>query len=228
MYKSKTEQQFRVEWENDIPICTGLESNQQWRDINWKQVERVVYKLQTRIYKAKNRGDYKAVCRLQKTLINSRSAKLLATRKVTQDNRGKKTAGVDGVKSLSPEARLKLAGQLQLTDKSRRTRRVWIPKSNSEKRPLGIPTMRDRATQADAKLALEPECEAVCEENSYGFRPGRSCHDAIVAIYIHINQKPRYVLDADLAKCFDKINHQALLKKINSFPRMHPANRGVA
>jgi RNA-directed DNA polymerase len=220
MYKSKTEQQFRVEWENDIPICTGLESNQQWRDINWKQVERVVYKLQTRIYKAKSRGDYKAVCRLQKTLINSRSAKLLATRKVTQDNRGKKTAGVDGVKSLSPEARLKLAGQLQLTDKSRRTRRVWIPKSNSEKRPLGIPTMRDRATQALAKLALEPEWEAVFEENSYGFRPGRSCHDAIVAIYIHINQKPRYVLDADIAKCFDKINHQALLKKINSFPRM--------
>ena len=138
---SKTEQQFRVEWKNDIPICIGFESNQQWKDIKWKQVERVEDKLQKRIYKAKSRGDYKAVRRLQKTLINSRSAKLLATRKVTQDNQGKKTAGVDGIKSLSPEARLKLAGQLQLTDKSRRTRRVWIPKSNGEKRPLGIPTV---------------------------------------------------------------------------------------
>jgi RNA-directed DNA polymerase len=77
---SKTEQQFRVEWKNDIPICIGLESNQQWKDIKWKQVERVVYKLQTRIYKAKSRGDYKAVRRLQKTLINSRSAKKLVQR----------------------------------------------------------------------------------------------------------------------------------------------------
>jgi RNA-directed DNA polymerase len=217
---SDTEQSFRVEWKDDIPIFQCYYSDQQWKDINWKKVERIVYKLQTRIYKAKSRGDYKTVRRLQKTLIKSWSAKLLATRRVTQDNQGKKTAGVDGVKSLSPEARFKLAGKLKLTDKSRKTRRVWIPKSNGEKRPLGIPTIQDRATQALAKLALEPEWEAVFEENSYGFRPGRSCHDAINAIYIHINQKPRYVLDADIAKCFDKIEHQALLNKINSFPRM--------
>jgi RNA-directed DNA polymerase len=217
---SKTELTFRVEWNNDIPICQGIDTNQKWKDINWKQVERIVYKLQTRIYKAKSRGDFKAVRRLQKTLINSWSAKLLATRKVTQDNQGKKTAGVDGIKSLSPEARFQLAGQIKLSDKSRKTRRVWIPKPNGEKRPLGIPTIRDRTTQALAKLALEPEWEAVFEENSYGFRPGRSCHDAIAAIYIHINQKARYVLDADISQCFDKINHSALLKKINTFPRM--------
>jgi RNA-directed DNA polymerase len=217
---SKTEQKFRVEWKNDIPICQGLNSNQQWKDINWKQVERVVYKLQTRIYKAKSRGDYKAVRRLQKTLIKSRSAKLLATRKVTQDNQGKKTAGVDGIKSLSPEARFKLAGQLKLTDKSRKTRRVWIPKANGEKRPLGIPTITDRATQALAKIALEPEWEAVFEDNSYGFRSGRSCHDAIAAIFNQIRYKSKWVLDADIAKCFDKINHQALLKKINTFPKL--------
>lgn len=94
---SKTEQTFRVEWKDDIPIFRGIDANQQWKDINWKKVERVVYKLQTRIYKAKSRGDYKAVRRLQKTLIKSWSAKLLATRKVTQDNQGKKTAGVDGI-----------------------------------------------------------------------------------------------------------------------------------
>ena len=122
---------------------------------------------------------------------------------------------MDGKKSLSPAARLKLTGQLQLTGKSRPTRRVWIPKpGKDEKRPLGIPTIKDRALQALLKNALEPEWEAVFEPNSYGFRPGRSCHDAIKQIKNAINTKAKYVLDADIAKCFDKINHLALLQKL--------------
>ena len=188
-----------------------------WEDINWRQVERYVFKLQKRIYAASRRGDVKKVRKLQRTLMRSWSNKVIAVRRVTQDNRGKKTAGVDGVKSLSPEARMKLIGQLKITDKSEPTRRVWIPKNpgKDEFRPLGIPTIHDRARQALVKNALEPEWEAKFEPNSYGFRPGRSCHDAIRQIKLSIQNKPKYILDADISKCFDKINHLALLQKLN-------------
>jgi RNA-directed DNA polymerase len=121
--------------------------------------------------------------------------KVLSVRRVTQDNTGSKTAGVDGVKSLSPKARLELARQLKPTGKSRPTRRVWIPKpGKDEKRPLGIPTMYDRALQALIKAALEPEWEAVFEPNSYGFRPGRSGHDAIKQIKNCIQTKAKFAL----------------------------------
>ena len=220
IYMSKAEQSFRMEWEQDIPIFTGINSNYQWKEMPWKEIEKRVFKLQKRIYKASSRGDVKAVRKLQKTLMRSWFSKCLAVRRVTQENQGKKTAGVDGVKSLSPEARLNLARQLKLTGKSKPTRRVWIPKPNGEKRPLGIPTMSDRALQSLVKLALEPEWEAHFEPNSFGFRPGRSAHDALEAIFNAIRQKPKYVLDADIAKCFDKINHEALLSKINTFPTL--------
>ncbi|MEH2320274.1 MAG: group II intron reverse transcriptase/maturase [Nostoc sp.] len=209
-----------------LPLKTNLtrkvlsnESMGEWKHINWRKLERRVFKLQKRIYKASLRGDVKAFRRLQKTLMNSWAAKCLSVRRVTQDNQGKKTAGVDGVKSLSPEARLKLVAKLKSNLKVKPTRRVWIPKPGTEeKRPLGIPVMDDRALQALFKLALEPEWEARFEPNSYGFRPGRSCHDAIEAIFNAIKQKSKYVLDADIAKCFDRIDHEALLRKLNTFP----------
>jgi RNA-directed DNA polymerase len=154
-------------------------------------------------------------------LMKSWSAKTLAVRRVTQDNQGKKTAGVDGVKSLSPNQRFDLVTKLHLGTKASPTRRVWIPKPGTEeKRPLGIPTMQDRALQALIKLALEPEWEARFEPNSYGFRPGRSCHDAIAAIFDSIRYKAKYVLDADIAKCFDRIDQRKLLHKLNTFPTM--------
>jgi len=153
--------------------------------------------------------------------MRSWSGRMLAVRRVTQDNQGKKTAGVDGIKSLSPVQRLALVKKLELKGKSKPTRRVWIDKPGTdEKRPLGIPTMHDRALQALVKLALEPEWEARFEPNSYGFRPGRSCHDAIGAIFTAIKHKAKYVLDADIAKCFDRINHGELLNKLNTFPTL--------
>jgi RNA-directed DNA polymerase len=189
----------------------------EWKTIPWREIEKNVFKLQKRIYQASSSGNVKLVHRLQRLLCQSRSAKLLAVRRVTQDNRGKKTAGVDGKIALTDKERLELAFNLNLGSKPKPTRRVWIPKpGKAEKRPLGIPTIKDRATQALVKMAMEPEWESKFENNSYGFRPGRSCHDAIEAIFTGIRQQPKYVLDADISQCFDKINHQALLKKLNT------------
>jgi RNA-directed DNA polymerase len=200
-----------------------LNKNQtvEWKDLNWRKLEKVTFKLQKRIFQASERGDVKAVRQLQKTLINSWSAKCIAVRRVTQDNQGKNTAGVDGVKSLTPKQRMNLVGRLKLTNKAKPTRRVEIPKpGTTETRPLGIPTINDRALQALVKLALEPEWEAKFEPNSYGFRPGRSCHDAIQAIFTSIKQKAKYVLDADISKCFDRIDHKALISKIHTYPTL--------
>ena len=198
------------------PKSAFVEKTEGWRQIPWKQVERTVFKLQKRIYTASRCGDVKRVRQLQKTLLRSWSGRVLAVRRVTQDNQGKKTAGVDGIKSLLPAARLDLASDLKLSSRAAPTRRVWIPKpGKAEQRPLGVPTMRDRATQALVKLALEPEWEARFEPNSYGFRPGRSGHDAIRQIKNVIHRQAKYVLDADIAHCFDRINHEYLLQKLH-------------
>lgn len=191
----------------------------EWDSTPWRKLERGVYKLQKRIYRASERGDSKQVHRLQRLLKTSKAAKYLAVRRVTQDNRGKKTAGIDGKTALTPGERLDLVERLGQDVTPQPTRRVWIPKpGKTEKRPLGIPVIADRAQQALIKLSLEPEWEAHFEPNSYGFRPGRACHDAIEAIFTAIKNKAVYVLDADISGCFDNISHKALLQKLHTAP----------
>jgi RNA-directed DNA polymerase len=208
--------------------ATLMKRMMEWKAIPWRKLERKVFKLQTRIFKARRRGDLKAMRKLQKTLTRSWSGKCLAVRRVTQDNQGKNTAGIDGVKSLSPLQRLALVQSMSLSSKANPSRRVWIPKpgNQAEKRPLAIPTIADRALQALVKLALEPEWEALFEPNSYGFRPGRSAHDAIEAIFNAVSLKAKFLLDTDVLKCFDQIDHRALLAKLNTSPTFHRLIKG--
>ena len=233
-----------------------------WNKIDWDAASRRVTKIQYRIFRAKRCQNTKRLHWLQRALVRSVSARLLAVRQVTTLNKGKRTAlappsrenfpsgkfssvpkgstrqaslvasgpaavraaatGFDRRVADTPKSKLRLAQNLSLDGKSLPIRRVWLPKpGKTEKRPLGIPVITDRAKQMLAKLALEPEWEAVFEPNSYGFRAGRGCLDAIEAIFLNLRAgKPKFVFDADIAKCFDRIDHSALLRKIDTFPEM--------
>jgi len=183
-------------------------ASETWNKKPWRKLAQHVYRIQKRIYRASQRGDVRTVQKLEKLLMKSNAARLLAVRRVTQGNQGKKTAGIDGIQAVTPTRRLTMVNQIHpkhwKRQKAKPVRRVWIPKpGKAERRPLGIPTMLDRSKQALAKMALEPEWEAKFEPNSYGFRPGRSCQDAIAAIFLAIRYKPKFVLDADIKGCFD-------------------------
>lgn len=195
-----------------------------WQSVNWATVEDDVRRLRQRIFAASREGDLKKVRNLQKLMLRSRSNALVAVRRVTEVNAGRKTPGVDGYTVLRDESKATLAEWAQSrvgTWKPIAVRRVYIAKSNGKQRPLGIPAVRDRAMQALVLNALEPEWEARFEPRSYGFRPGRGCHDAIEAIF-HVTRgrlsKRRWVLDADLAAAFDRVDHQRLVASLGSFP----------
>ncbi len=196
-----------------------------WHSIDWYKVNHNIRNLRRRIFKATQVNDWKKVRNLQKLMLKSYSNVLLAVRKATQDNKGSKTAGVDKVLIKTPKQRLALSIELanDHSFKPLPARRVYIPKKNGKKRPLGIPAIRDRCLQAIVKNALEPCWSAQFEGISYGFRPGRSPHDAIGKIYLiaRPNKTMKWIVDADIKGCFDNINHDKLLELIGNFPYRH-------
>ncbi|MFJ9887823.1 group II intron reverse transcriptase/maturase [Streptomyces sp. NPDC091287] len=208
-----------------VPETNGPEGEVfDWQSIDWNSVEGDVRRLRQRIFTAARKGDLKKVRNLQKLMLRSRSNALVAVRRVSEINAGRKTPGVDGYTAMRESSKVMLAEWTQSrlrTWKPMAVKRVYIPKSNGKQRPLGIPVVRDRAMQALVLNALEPEWEARFEPRSYGFRPGRGCHDAIEAIFCVTRgrlSKRRWVLDADLAAAFDRIDHQRLVASLGTFP----------
>ena len=192
-----------------------------WSQINWVKVNKLIRNLQRRIFRARKLGQWKQLRRLQKLLLKSYANLLSSVRQITQTNQGKNTPEVDGEVINTPEGRVKLVNEWKMP-KAQPTRRVFIPKSNGKKRPLGIPTVRDRVAQNIVKNYLEPEWEAIFEANSYGFRTGRSCHDAIDMVFKKTNNSDsgghKWILDADIKGCFDNLAHESILKSIKSTP----------
>jgi RNA-directed DNA polymerase len=192
-----------------------------WNAIDWKTANRSVRNLRHRIFRATQEGDWDKVQSLQRLMLRSTSNAAVSVRRVTQVNKGKDTPGVDRLTVKTPAERSKLLSELisYTPWRAKPAKRVYIPKTNGKVRPLGIPVIKDRALQAMVKNALEPAWEAQFETTSYGFRPGRSAHDAIERIFATAKQKRKtWIVDADIKGCFDNINHEYLLNTIGVFP----------
>lgn len=192
-----------------------LNANSAWDAVDWPTVENNVRRLQVRIVKAVKEGRWNKVKALQHLLTHSASGKLLAVRRVTE-NDGRKTPGVDGKLWDSVPKKLKAVASLKVRGyRPQPLRRIYIPKANGKQRPLGIPTMQDRAMQALFLLALDPVAESTADEASYGFRRGRSCADAIERCFSSVSRSsPAWVLEGDIKGCFDNIDHDWLLDHV--------------
>jgi RNA-directed DNA polymerase len=202
-------------------IGHSLKTSESWEQLNWKQFQKNLFRLQRRVYQAVRVGDRRKARSLQKLIMKSQSARFLAIRQVTQLNAGKKTAGIDGKKSLNFKQRFELEEKLAKdnTDwKHQGLREIPIPKKDGTTRMLKVPTIADRAWQCLAKYALEPAHEATFHANSYGFRTGRGTHDAQKNLFYFLssqaNGKEKRVIELDIEKCFDRINHSAIMKNL--------------
>ena len=189
------------------PLANGTEKQTNWNAISWRKANRTVRNLRHRIFRATQEGNQKKVRSLQKLMLKSYSNRLVSVRRVAQINAGKHTPGVDKLVIKTPEARGRMVDRLAHYSlwKAKPVRRVYIPKANNTRRPIGIPVVIDRCLQSMVKSALEPAWEARFEGSSYGFRPGRSCQDAIEKIYelARPNKTKKWILDADIKRAFD-------------------------
>lgn len=212
----------RVQQDDSVPQDIGAKAPlQDWDSIDWKLVKKRVRNLRQRIYRATENREWNKVRSLTKLMLRSYSNLLLAVRRVTQENRGRKTAGIDGQRVQTPQERVRFVQEMQHYTlwNVRPTKRIYIAKPNGKQRPLGIPTIRDRVSQAVVKSALEPSWEARFEANSYGFRPGRSCHDAIKQCHNRLKKgTDRWILSADIRSAFDTISHNAILSALGPIP----------
>ncbi len=205
-------------------LANGTKTPSDWSKVDWHKANRVVRNLRQRIFRATQEGNFKKVHSLQKLMLRCQSNRLISVRRVTQINAGKKTPGVDKLVVKTPAARSRLVTELaDFTPwKAKPTRRIYIPKAHNKLklRPLGIPVVKDRCFQAMVLNALEPSWEARFEGSSYGFRPGRSGHDAIQKIYglARPTGLKKWVLDADIKGAFDNISHNHLQEAIGMVP----------
>lgn len=206
-----------------LVIKSTLPNVTSWKTIDWSSVSSSVEKLQQRIYRAESQGKNRKVRELQRLLMRSKAALLLSIRKVTQINKGKRTAGIDKFTALTDTERLKLYLQMKEYDisqhKPKPSYRIYIKKKNGKLRPLSIPVIKDRIWQNITKLALEPQWEYIFEPTSYGFRPGRGCHDAIERIFSSLaRKKKRWIFEGDFKGCFDNLRHDYIMEQIKYFP----------
>ena len=212
---------YRKHKQMQIMLRHGINTSELWKKLPWKKFQKTLFRLQKRVFQVVQVEDKRKARSLQKLILKSKSARLLAIRQVTQLNAGKKTAGIDGKASLNFEERFALAdliGQNYSNWKHSGLREISIPKKDGTTRMLKVPTIADRTWQCLAKYALEPEHEATFHAKSYGFRTERSAHDAQKILQINLNSKnngiDKRVIELDIEKCFDRINHSAIMDEL--------------